>query len=148
MGKNGLQQSIKNPTRVTNNSKSTIDLIFTNISPQLINSVGTIEVSISDHKPVYLNKKASQYKHPKKVIISRNYRLYNIEVFENVIFDNQDWRLFWAIEGNPDHLWEVMSSVILNSVDKICPRRKVTIRDDQYPWVDKRLRLELQTKDI
>ena len=147
MGDYGLQQLIKNPTRVTNNSKSTIDLIFTNIAPLLINSVGAIDVSISDHKPIYLNKKAQRHKHPKKLIISRNYRYYNIEIFGNILFDSQDWQLFWAIEGDPEKLWEVMCSIISSSVDMLCPRRKISIREDQHPWVDKRLRLELQAKD-
>ena len=147
MGDYGLQQTITCPTRVTNNSKSTIDLIFTNINTKLINSVGTIEVSISDHKPIYLNKKAQRHKHPKTCITSRNYRYYDKEIFGNVLLDNQDWHKFWAIEGDPEKSWEIMCNIISNSVDILYPRRKINIREDQHPWVNKNLRLELQAKD-
>ena len=33
------------------------------------------------------------------------------------------------------------------SVDVLCPRRKVTIREDQHPWVVKKLRHALENKN-
>ena len=94
MGDNGLRQIIKKPTRVTNNSKSTIDLVFTNINSALINSAGVIELSISDRKPVYLIKKSKRHKHPKRTVMTRNYRNYNRDMFENILLDNHSWHTF------------------------------------------------------
>ena len=147
MGDKGLRQIIKSPTRVTNSSRSTIDLILTNINPSLIMASGTIEVSISDHKTIYLNKKAKRIKHPKKTISSRNYHNYVKDTFGNVLFDNQAWRTYWNTHGDPNKLWDILNQIMSYSVDVLCPRRMVTIREDQHPWVVKKLRHAFENKN-
>ena len=76
LGDLGLRKIIKSPTRVTNTSRSTIDLIFTNIGKVLLHGSGVINVSVSDHMPIFMSRKAGPHKHPKKIVNRRNYRLY------------------------------------------------------------------------
>ena len=121
---------------------------FTNISPLLIKSIGFIEAAISDHKPIYLNKKAQRHKHPTKTITSRYYRYYNKEMFGNVLLDNRDWHLFWLEKSNPNVLWGILDLILLKGVDALCPQREICIREDQYPWVDEKLRLDLRKKNV
>ena len=142
----GLYQLIKRPTRVTNKTKSILDLIFTNISHELINSSGVIEIAISDHMPIYLNKKAKRNKHPKSVIMTRNYSNYSKEIFRNTLFDNNGWVDFWSTYRDPNRLWSILSSIIIQSVDALCPIKRKVIRSDQNPWVDKTLRQSLYAK--
>ena len=146
-GDQGLIQVIKKSTRVTNKSKSIIDLLFTNIKPSLVSKSGTVEVSISDHVPVYICKKAVRQRHPKKTILSRNYRYYTRDIFEKVLLDNECWRTFWATKRDPDKLWNIMLRIIKDSINRLCPLRKVVIRDDQHPLIDKDLRQQLKNKD-
>ena len=147
MGDGGLRQIIKVPTRVTNKAKSTIDLIFTNISPSLITPTHTIEALISDHKPIFLNKKAKRPKHITKSIIRRNYRNSDKDHFGYVLHYDHAWHDFWANGGEPDKLWEIITSILLRSMDILYPRRKVTLRNDQHPWVGRELQLELPLKN-
>ena len=48
----GRIQIIKSPTRITNNCKSVIDLIFTNIADNTIGGNGVIDIPISNHLPL------------------------------------------------------------------------------------------------
>ena len=52
---NGLSQLIKKPTRITNKSKSLIDLVMTN--SKYIARSGTLDHFISDHQPFFAVKK-------------------------------------------------------------------------------------------
>ena len=70
-----LCQLIKTPTYVTNTCKSTIDLIFNNIGKTLINSAGAVDVAVSDHIPIYVNRKAGHQKRRKNVVNRQNYAL-------------------------------------------------------------------------
>ena len=143
----GLRQIIKKHTRVTNKSKSIIDLIFTNIREPHIENSGVIDIAIYDHMPVYLNKKARRHKHPKQMIKCRTYHNYNYQTLSNVLFDNVLWIDYWRIQGNPDKLWDIMRNIIISSVDVLCPVRNVVIHEDQLPWIDKTLRISLISKD-
>ena len=143
----GLYQLIKKPTRVTNKTKSIIDLIFTNIDRNLIRSAGVIEIAISDHMPIFLNKKAQRCTHPKKVILTRNYSNYSKEMFKNILFDSTSWVDFWRVRNDPNQLWSFVNMIIVSSVDILCPIKKKVIRSDQHPWVDKALRQLLCKKE-
>ena len=143
----GVRQLINKPTHVTNKSSSIIDLILTNMKKELINDFGVMDVSISDHKPIYVNRKAARHPKSKRVINSRKYTLYNKDIFGNVLLDNLWWREFWHGEKHPDVLWSVMQSIIISGVDRLCPPRKIVIRDEQLPWIDKTLRLKILEKD-
>ena len=52
-----LKQIIKEPTRVTNNTSSLIDLFVTN-NPQKLKTSGVIRIGISDHYVIYACTKA------------------------------------------------------------------------------------------
>ena len=146
-GDHGLRQVIRKPTRVTNKSRSIIDLLFTNIIPSLVSDSGILEVSISDHVPVYICKKAKRHRHPKKTIVNRNYRYYTKDIFEKVLMDNEKWIVFWSIKRDPDKLWELMLAIIKESINRLCPLRTIVIREDQHPWINKDLRQQLEIKE-
>ena len=82
----GLRQLRKAPTRVTNTIKSIIDLIFTYIASKLVAKSGVIDVSISNHMPIYMCRKAEPHKPEKTIINKRDYRLYIYIYFFFFIF--------------------------------------------------------------
>ena len=53
----GLEQLITEPTRVTRNSSTLIDLCITN-SPPKITKCGVVQLAISDHALIYMTHKA------------------------------------------------------------------------------------------
>ena len=143
----GLRQTINRPMRVTNRSSSLIDLFFTNIQQALLNASGVIQVSISDHMPVYISKKAQRQKHPKKVIASRRYGGYTKEAFGKILLNNPGWKEFWSVRQDSNKLWLVFSEIVQASIDVLCPIRNIVLRVDQLPWIDKDLRKSIEAED-
>ena len=54
----GLSQLITEPTRITQVSKSLIDLCITN-SPENVSNFGVVLLGISDHSPVFMTRKVN-----------------------------------------------------------------------------------------
>ena len=78
----GLKQLISQPTRIDLNSKTCIDLIFTNCD--YISNNGTFPMNISDHEMIYCTKKRNVVKNTKKEFIGRSYRNFDKAVFGNL----------------------------------------------------------------
>ena len=83
-----FKQLINMPTRVTYHSRSTIDLIFTNI--RHVSSCGVIKHPIADHLPVYLIKKRPREGFTNHYIKRRNFRNYDRENFTKVL--SEHWK--------------------------------------------------------
>ena len=73
-----VNQLIKNNTRVTDNSSSLIDLIYTNV-PHYHTSSGVIPLSLSDHFAIFtsINFKKSNKSNKIHSRISRNFNRFN-----------------------------------------------------------------------
>ena len=80
MNLHNLTQLVKNPTRVTVEKESTIDLIFVNNKYRIVNN-GVLSMSLSDHSLVYCIIKAGLPKAPSRVIEYRSYKLYDKNFF-------------------------------------------------------------------
>ena len=80
---NGLPQLIDCPTRCTLTTRKTIDLIFTNMD--YIAKSGTIDLFMSDHRPVFLIKKKQKSHHPKLNFSGRTYRNYSQDIMQGKI---------------------------------------------------------------
>ena len=76
----GLVQLIKKPTRLTETTKTILDLIFVNNEHRMIDS-GIVPISISDHSLVYCILKTGVKKAPPKVIEYRSYAHFNTDAF-------------------------------------------------------------------
>ena len=76
----GLTQLIKNPMRVTEDTSSTIDLMFVNNCHRIVTQ-GVQECDISDHSIVFAAKKSGFPKGRAKIREIRSYKNYNKESF-------------------------------------------------------------------
>ncbi len=72
---NDFEQLIKTPTRICNQTRSIIDLVFVNISHRVVES-GVIPSVISDHCTVCCTVKSGVPKSPPKTIEYRFYRTF------------------------------------------------------------------------
>ena len=68
---------MKDPTRITNVSSSTIDLIVTDMDH--IADSGVIDAAIMDHLPIYVIRKKART--PQKYKTGRSYIKYDEEIF-------------------------------------------------------------------
>ena len=75
-----LEQLIKSPTRITESSETTIDLIFVNNNHRIVDS-GVVHCSISDHSLVYCILKAGVPRAAPRIIEHRSYKNYNKDAF-------------------------------------------------------------------
>ena len=76
----GFSQKITEPTRVTKESKSLIDVVLTNASNHLAKSI-VIDSCLSDHCMIGAVRKMHAFRLPPREIYCRNYRNYNKELF-------------------------------------------------------------------
>ena len=106
-------------TRITQRSKSIIDLMFSDMSH--IIDVGVRQFSISDHLPIYIIKKKNRNKVKKEFVEFRDMRNYTLEGLENLIRADERWRGFWDEHVSVDVLWYTMYSIFIEAVNTLCP---------------------------
>ena len=94
-------QLVHEYTRVTSKSRSTIDLIWTDMSN--VCASGIIDIHLSDHLPIYVVKKKEREQKEFKYIIGRSYKNYVKEDFQWDILDHYDWEIFWNVERDPEN---------------------------------------------
>ena len=141
-----LDQLIHDPTRITNRSKTTIDLIWTNM--EHICDSGVLDTILSDHMPVYVVKKKSREEKEFKYITGRSYKYYIKEDFQDNIIMHEDWASFWDhSENDPEKSWEIMKNIIMECAEFHCPIKSMKIRDNSPTWFNRELIEELYYKD-
>ena len=85
----GLHQLVKLPTRVTQETKSLIDVIMTNTRSN-VHHTKVLALSLSDHDFVMCVRKINHRKMPFRAITCRDYSKYSHTVLARDI-DNYDW---------------------------------------------------------
>ena len=68
-----FEQLIKEPTRVTEISKTQIDLAFTN-KPEIVFNSGVDHIGISDHSLIFIQRKISIQRKAPKIIKTRQFK--------------------------------------------------------------------------
>ena len=120
----GLRQIIKEPTRLTINRGTCLDLFITNCDN--ISKAGVCNINISDHLPILLTHK--KIKTPKKrcTFTGRSYRNYNKDIFQQNIID-ADWTLFDNSNTVLDK-WNCLIDIVGNSINRMCPLKLFKIK--------------------
>jgi hypothetical protein len=76
-----LKQNVKEPTRITKNTSTCLDLLFTNIKYSLTET-SIVELGFSDHKSVIFTTQIKQSSLNKMLIIKRIYNEKNMNRFK------------------------------------------------------------------
>ena len=131
----GLKQLIDTHTRVAFRngviSESIIDLIFSN-SDHII-AANTLNYNISDHLAVVVTRKKQKAVKEKVEFTGRSYKNYKKEIFQNNLA-NQNWDIFYN-NNDPNRLWDIMETVILEQADSMCPSKKYKVQAAREPWI-------------
>ena len=141
----GLSQLITEPTRVTQDSKTLIDLCITN-SPEKITNSGVIHLGISDHSLVFLSRKTQYCRTGPRVIETRQFKHFNRGKFLSDL--NQ---LPWAnvdLYSDPNEMWRVWKEMFLGCVDKHAPLKSKRIRKKRSPWITRELLSKIRKRDF
>lgn len=144
VGNRSLTSYVDSPTRVTLKSSSTIDLVFSNIT--YVSLSGMVDLSISDHFPVFIIKKKQRTHRPFIEKWCRPLR-------------NLDWMLFAeelktfvsnfrTDSRDPSKIWDVFYGKIIQVLDKICPLKLVRFYTDSSTYINDELRQLMRERDI
>ena len=138
-----LTNVIKNYTRVTDRSKTLIDLALT-IDTSKVSKCGTFPIGLSDHDLIYTVININREKTPPRLIEVRNYK----DVDEAKLREDLDlapWHLINLFEDPNDSLWcwEYMFKDIISSHLKT---RKIKVRSNNQPWITGEIRHALNER--
>ena len=139
-----LHQVINTPTRITEHSETTIDLIFTNTQQKLVES-GVLHLGLSDHSLVYCVHKSGVPKAAPKTIEFRCYKNYDKGSFLadlqavpwNLVFDNT----------NVDDSVAVWYKLYRNVADSHAPIKTLRVRGTSTPWMTSSISESMRDRD-
>ena len=128
-----MTQLINEPTRITESTRTTIDLIFSS-HPELINECGVLPVLLSDHYLVY---GTHSWTTPKMKGRSINFRCYK-DIDSDALkedFLNAPWQCVLNCH-DVDEAWCMWHSVFMRIINFHAPIKTKRIRGTPLPWLD------------
>ena len=139
-----LHQLITEPTRITETSQTTIDLIFVNNTQRIVRS-GVIPCALSDHPLVFCVFKAGVTKAPPRIIEYRSYKRYNKESFLQDLRNN-NWSA--AVDDNGINATvDNWCKFFTDIADLYAPIKKMKVKGVNIPWMTAELSQAMQQRD-
>jgi len=140
---NSYIPTISKPTRITADSATLIDNIYTNyINRNITVKSGIIIEDISDHFPIFCTLTNNQKKRnisKAKIIEHRPLTHANIELLKNDL-ELIDWN--FLKDMNTEQAYASFTDKLNNILDKVAPTKKITISNKNQirdPWMSKEL---------
>ncbi len=129
-------QLIDKPTRVTNSSSTTIDLIYTSMVEHHSTS-GVLECALSDHYMTFTVLKFSCKKRSApRIVTVRDFKNFDPLQFNN---DIMDCGLYDSVSNSPnvDEAWHSWSSNVLTIMNKHAPMKAHRVKNRSNPWMSR-----------
>ena len=140
----GFKQLIKTSTRITQQSNTLIDLLFTN-QPSKISTKCVVSTSLSDHDMIACTRKLNSQKFPPKTITSRNFSRYNIADVINDV-SNIDWQPLYQ-SSDVSKALDYFTSSLKNVFDLHAPITSKRVKGKGCPWMTIELKSLMNTRD-
>ena len=138
-----LEKQIKKPTRPLY-GEAIIDQIFTN--SQIIKQLGTLDLSISDHVPIYINIKKGKTIFEKNTFTCKTYKNFNEEAFTNLLREYEFDQVL--IQGaTTDEHWDNTYNLIIKALDILAPLRTSTFSKSRPEWLTAELIEMMKDRD-
>ena len=143
---NNLTVHVKEPTRVTQVSKTILDQFLSNI-PHMVGPVSiSPPVSTNDHSTIAV---IINFRTPKVNSYTRlmwDFKNANFDIYRNAI-SSVNWQDLFHNRIDIDEVTEVWTSTVLDIAKHTIPNKIVTIRPSDKPWYSNPLRLLCRKKD-
>ena len=143
---NGFFPLINKPTRITTDSATLIDNIFTNIHDARLKS-GIWVVDISDHLPIFAIRPTKVVNHHAKLkITKRSLTEENLTKFK-LDLHNHDWSDLDSFQ-DVNEMYHTFSHTLLKLYDKAFPLQVKLVRATELhkPWITKSIRNSISKK--
>lgn len=128
-----LQQLVDKPTRVTSNSETIVDHLYSNMPCNII-EVNIPKLSISDHYPVCFTRKIrynTQNGPMHKVIKYRSMKTFNESSFRNSL-ENQPWSVLEAFD-DPDDALDYFIQIFQSILNEHVPVKEKRVKHQNQP---------------
>ena len=142
---NEIEQIIKEPTRVTCNTRSLIDLLVTS-TPSLFRSSGVLSTTISDHYPIFgLMNGPAICPHKHRILTTRTW---NDESRKNFINDlkKTPWT-FLEFFDDVEDMYSAWECLFKSLIDSHFPIKRKRLRKQTHPWLDNSVLRMMRTRD-
>ena len=142
----GLTQIITEPTRVTEKTATTIDLILVTDKKNISQS-GVIKYGLSDHYLIHCTRKKYREKFSgHKTIRGRSFKNYSEEKFRAEL-EKENWdKVIQANEVN--EAWSTFKSKFSKIADSMAPSREVRVKQRTNPWFDSSILELIRLRDM
>lgn len=133
------------PTRITDTSTSTIDLLITDC-PQFIRKSKAVTANISDHEIVFLLTDIRFQKTPPQVIRVRNFR--NIDTLRlQGDFQEIDWQEYYE-STDVNTKTTIMSTKLERLLQVHAPEKTIVVHDKRTPWITPEIKRAVELKEL
>ena len=139
-----FDQIIQKPTRVTENTSSLIDVVFTN-QPKQISNQDVFALSLSDHDCVGCIRKVNNARYEPKTITCRNYSNYNPANLCNKL-EEVDWFDFYNSRC-PNKAWQLMKDILYKSFAEEAPFIRKRVKGRYCPWLTADIKIHMNERD-
>lgn len=133
------------PTRITDVSASTIDLLVTDC-PQSIITAKAISNCISDHETVFLITDIRVRRQEHHTITVRDFRAVN-SVRLQADFQTRNFEAIVEIR-DPNVKAERITSELLNLMDRHAPEKVITVKNEKTPWITAEIERAIYFRDL
>ena len=133
---NCLTQMISEPTRVTANSQTLIDVLFTT-TPTSFSALGILPLTGSDHMMIF-GERVERPTSIQKASIVRCYKKCNFDELLSELSDTP-WHIM-DIYSSVDDMWDCWKKLFFSVLDRHAPLRSVRRRKHSLEWIDEEIR--------
>ena len=140
----GYDQLITAPSRITKDTKTLIDLIFTN-SPVNISRVNVISCSLSDHSMIMCVRKMNNIKFKSQTISFRDFSKYDVNQINNELLNTDFSLVYNTLSVN--EAYNNLSSILLNVLNKHAPFVSKRIKGKVSPWLTGDVKQAMNNRD-
>ena len=143
----GLTQLLKEPTHISDNYRSCIDLIFTS-QPNLVVDFG-IHPSLHEnchHQIVYSKFDLKIFYPPPYERTVWHYQQADTELIKRSL-ESFDWKNAFS-NCNPNEQVSVLTKTLLNIMSNFIPNETILVDDRDPPWITRKLKSMIQEKNL
>ena len=142
---NGFEQIVKTATRITPTTETLIDLILTNNSSNIKDTI-VYPLSIGDHDIIGCNRKLNCAKYEPIFKQTRDYKNYDPLALLNDV-KKIDWNPLYQLHDT-DEATIFLTSTLKTAFDKHAPHTTKVIKGKPSPWLRKDLTLLMNQRDL
>lgn len=140
-----LTQVIENPTRITENTSTLIDLVLTG-APENIKTTGVVDVpGISDHSLVYFSYALKKPKYRPKMVTRRDLRDFKEESFVQDVAETA-WDDVYNAKDT-DEKSQVFERKLSSLLDKHAPFKTFRVTRPPAPWLTQEIKEQMDNRD-